>query len=89
MGGTSFEVGLLIDGRPVVSGQQIIDQYTFHQPHLDARSIACGGGSIASISPDGGLRVGPHSAGSSPGPAATAGAAPSRRSPTPTSCSGC
>jgi len=69
MGGTSFDVGLLIDGRPVVSGQQIIDQYTFHQPHLDARSIACGGGSIASIAPDGGLRVGPHSAGSSPGPA--------------------
>jgi N-methylhydantoinase A len=70
MGGTSFEVGLLIDGRPLVSGQQIIDQYTFHQPHLDARSIACGGGSIASISSDGGLRVGPESAGSSPGPAA-------------------
>jgi len=69
MGGTSFEVGLLIDGRPVVSGQQIIDQYTFHQPHLDARSIACGGGSIASIAPDGGLRVGPQSAGASPGPA--------------------
>jgi N-methylhydantoinase A len=70
MGGTSFEVGLLIDGRPVVSGQQIVDQYTFHQPHLDARSIACGGGSIASISSDGGLRVGPRSAGSNPGPAA-------------------
>jgi N-methylhydantoinase A len=70
MGGTSFEVGLLIDGRPLVSGEQIIDQYTFHQPHLDARSIACGGGSIASISSDGGLRVGPESAGSSPGPAA-------------------
>ena len=69
MGGTSFEVGLLIDGRPVVSGQQIIDQYMFHQPHVDARSIACGGGSIAAIAPDGGLRVGPHSAGSSPGPA--------------------
>jgi N-methylhydantoinase A len=52
-----------------MAGQQIIDQYTFHQPHLDARSIACGGGSIASIAPDGGLRVGPQSAGSSPGPA--------------------
>ena len=70
MGGTSFEVGLLVDGRPIVAGQQIIDQYTFHQPHLDARSIACGGGSIASISQDGGLRVGPESAGSHPGPAA-------------------
>ncbi len=69
MGGTSFEVGLLVDGRLLVAGQQIIDQYTFHQPHLDARSIACGGGSIASIASDGGLRVGPRSAGSSPGPA--------------------
>lgn len=72
MGGTSFEVGLIVDGRPVVAAQQIVDQYTFHQPHLDARSIACGGGSIASISQDGGLRVGPHSAGSYPGPAAYA-----------------
>jgi N-methylhydantoinase A len=70
MGGTSFEVGLLIDGRPVVAGQQVVDQHTFHQAHLDARSIACGGGSIASVSPDGGLRVGPRSAGSMPGPAA-------------------
>jgi N-methylhydantoinase A len=70
MGGTSFEVGLIVDGRPVVAGQQIVDQYTFHQPHLDARSIACGGGSIASVSQDGGLRVGPQSAGSTPGPAA-------------------
>jgi N-methylhydantoinase A len=70
MGGTSFEVGLLVGSRPIVAGQQIIDQYTFHQPHLDARSIACGGGSIASISTDGGLRVGPQSAGSHPGPAA-------------------
>jgi N-methylhydantoinase A len=70
MGGTSFEVGLLIDGRPVVAGQQVVDQHTFHQPHLDARSIACGGGSIAWVSPDGGLRVGPRSAGSMPGPAA-------------------
>jgi N-methylhydantoinase A len=70
MGGTSFEVGLLVGGRPLVSGQQIVEQHTFHQPHLDARSIACGGGSIASLSPDGGLRVGPRSAGSNPGPAA-------------------
>jgi N-methylhydantoinase A len=70
MGGTSFEVGLVVDGRPLVSGQQIVEQHTFHQPHLDARSIACGGGSIAALAPDGGLRVGPRSAGSAPGPAA-------------------
>jgi N-methylhydantoinase A len=70
MGGTSFEVGLLIDGRPLVAGQQVVEQHTFHQPHLDVRSIACGGGSIATVAADGGLRVGPRSAGSSPGPAA-------------------
>lgn len=70
MGGTSFEVGLLIDGRPVLSSENVIDQYTFRISQLDVRSIACGGGSIAQVDPhSGGLRVGPESAGSSPGPA--------------------
>jgi N-methylhydantoinase A len=69
MGGTSFEVGLLIGGRPVVAAEQIVEQHVFHQSHLDARSIACGGGSIASVAPGGGLRVGPRSAGAQPGPA--------------------
>lgn len=73
MGGTSFEVGLLVGGRPVLAGQQVIEQHAFHHPHLDARSIACGGGSIAAVASDGGLRVGPHSAGSDPGPAAYGG----------------
>ncbi len=70
MGGTSFEVGLLLDGRPVVAAEQVVEQHVFHQAHLDARSIACGGGSIAWLSPEGGLRVGPRSAGADPGPAA-------------------
>jgi N-methylhydantoinase A len=70
MGGTSFEVGLIVQGRPVIASQQVVDQQTFNHPHLDARSIACGGGSVAAIGPGGGLRVGPRSAGSSPGPAA-------------------
>lgn len=70
MGGTSFEVGLLIDGRPILSSENVIDQYTFKISQLDVRSIACGGGSIARYEPhSGGLRVGPESAGSSPGPA--------------------
>jgi N-methylhydantoinase A len=70
MGGTSFEVGLLIDGRPVLSSETVIEQYTFKISQLDVRSIACGGGSIAQVDPhSGGLRVGPESAGSSPGPA--------------------
>jgi N-methylhydantoinase A len=70
MGGTSFEVGLIVDGEPTLSGEEILDKYAFHLSHLDLRSIACGGGSIASIDPhSGGLRVGPESAGADPGPA--------------------
>ncbi len=70
MGGTSFEVGLIVDGEPILASESVIEQYTFKVSHLDVRSIACGGGSIARIDPrSGGLIVGPESAGSDPGPA--------------------
>ena len=70
MGGTSFDLGLVVDGKPVVEQDHVIDQYTYRLPHLDVRSVACGGGSIAWIDEaTGGLRVGPASAGSEPGPA--------------------
>jgi N-methylhydantoinase A len=70
MGGTSFEVGLIVDGQAVLSSEQIVDQYSFHLPQLDVRSIACGGGSIAHVDGhSGALRVGPASAGADPGPA--------------------
>jgi N-methylhydantoinase A len=70
MGGTSFDVGLVVDGKPVVAQEKVIDQYTYRLPHLDVRSVACGGGSIAWIDEaTGGLRVGPASAGAEPGPA--------------------
>jgi N-methylhydantoinase A len=70
MGGTSFEVGLIVDGRPILCSEQVVEQYTFHVPQLDVRSIACGGGSIASVDRhSGALRVGPRSAGADPGPA--------------------
>ncbi len=70
MGGTSFETGLLIGGRPVTSDEEVIDQYAFHTSRLDLRSIACGGGSIATVDATGrALQVGPESAGSDPGPA--------------------
>jgi N-methylhydantoinase A len=71
MGGTSFEVGLIVDGQPILSSEQVVEQYAFHAPQLDVRSIACGGGSIAHVDEhSGALRVGPHSAGATPGPAA-------------------
>ena len=70
MGGTSFDVGLVIDGRPLIATERTLEQYTYQLPHLDVRSIACGGGSIASVDErTGALRVGPQSAGSEPGPA--------------------
>ena len=70
MGGTSFDVGLVVDGRPAVAEESVIDQYTYRVPHLDIRATACGGGTIARRDPQtGALRVGPDSAGSEPGPA--------------------
>jgi N-methylhydantoinase A len=70
MGGTSFEVGLVVGGHPILAATEVLQQYTFHMAHLDLRSIACGGGSIARVDPhSGSLRVGPESAGSTPGPA--------------------
>jgi len=64
----------VIDGRPTVVEHNVIDQYTYRLPSLDVRSIACGGGSIAWFDEaTGGLRVGPASAGSEPGPASYGG----------------
>ncbi len=74
MGGTSFDVGLVVGGEPIVASERVISQYTYQLPHLDVRSIACGGGSIARVDPrTGALKVGPDSAGSEPGPACYGG----------------
>jgi N-methylhydantoinase A len=70
MGGTSFDIGLVVDGHAVVANESTIDQFTYRLPHLDVRTTACGGGTIARRDPQtGALRVGPQSAGSQPGPA--------------------
>lgn len=70
MGGTSFDIGLVVDGQPIVENESVIDQYTYRLPHLDVRTTACGGGTIARRDPQtGALRVGPQSAGAEPGPA--------------------
>lgn len=70
MGGTSFDVSLLLDGEPVLADEHIVNQHTFFSSHIDVRSIACGGGSIARYDRySGSVTVGPDSAGSAPGPA--------------------
>ncbi|MBV8794885.1 MAG: hydantoinase/oxoprolinase family protein [Hyphomicrobiales bacterium] len=67
MGGTSFDVGLIVEGRPVVSPKQEAGGYHLNTPMIDIRAIGAGGGSIARVE-NGLLRVGPDSAGASPGP---------------------
>jgi N-methylhydantoinase A len=68
VGGTTFKAGLLIDGDWSFSRETIVNQYSLLMPMVDLISIGAGGGSIAWVD-DRRLRVGPRSAGSSPGPA--------------------
>ncbi|HWM17476.1 MAG TPA: hydantoinase/oxoprolinase family protein [Microbacterium sp.] len=69
VGGTTFKVGLLIDGEWSASPEMIINQYTILSPAMDVVSLGAGGGSVAWVD-DTRLRVGPESAGGDPGPAA-------------------
>ncbi len=68
MGGTSFDVALVVDGKPRRLIESEVHGYAVRTPMLDIRSIGAGGGSIAWIDEGGALRVGPQSAGSQPGP---------------------
>lgn len=68
MGGTSFELGILREGRPLVQDETVLQKYTYNVPKLDVESIGAGGGSIAKVSEDR-IEVGPQSAGADPGPA--------------------
>ena len=69
VGGTSFDVGLVVDGTLRTTPTTSVQKYTLHQPAVDIESIGSGGGSIAWIDDAGALRVGPKSAGADPGPA--------------------
>ena len=69
MGGTSNDVALVRDGRPLLVGEGAIGPYPVRTPMVDVNTIGAGGGSIAWIDAGGGLRVGPRSAGAEPGPA--------------------
>jgi len=69
MGGTSFDVCMLRDGEPVMSTDiQVADQ-PIGVNGVEVLSVGAGGGSIAWLDSGNALRVGPHSAGSQPGPA--------------------
>jgi N-methylhydantoinase A len=68
MGGTSFDVGLVVDGIPDVTTETFLEGFPVLMPIVNIHSIGAGGGSTAWLEA-GGLRVGPQSAGSEPGPA--------------------
>jgi N-methylhydantoinase A len=70
MGGTSCDVALVRDGTPARSSSTVIAGHPLHLPMLDVATVSAGGGSIAWMDSGGALRVGPHSAGARPGPAA-------------------
>ncbi len=68
MGGTSFDLSLVVDGQPSVSTETELEGLPVLMPLVDIHTIGAGGGSLAWLEA-GGLRVGPQSAGADPGPA--------------------
>ena len=69
MGGTSSDVALISNNVPFSTTRGKLAGYPVLLPMLDLVTIGAGGGSIAWIDSGGGLKVGPRSAGSVPGPA--------------------
>jgi len=68
MGGTSFDAALVVDGKPAITTTGSVNRHALALPSMEIVTIGAGGGSIAWIG-DGLLRMGPQSAGASPGPA--------------------
>jgi N-methylhydantoinase A len=69
VGGTSFDIGVIVDGQPSYADTPVFAKYPVAVPVIDVTSIGAGGGSIAWIEAASGvLKVGPQSAGASPGP---------------------
>jgi N-methylhydantoinase A len=69
IGGTSSDVCVVVDGRPRLTSEFSLDGLPVRIPLLDINTVGAGGGSIIWIDEGGMLRVGPESAGASPGPA--------------------
>jgi N-methylhydantoinase A len=73
MGGTTAKAGVIHDGEALTTGSALIGGYERALPiqiaMMDIFEVGTGGGSIAQIADEGGLRVGPQSAGAQPGPA--------------------
>jgi N-methylhydantoinase A len=68
MGGTSFEVGLVLGGSAHIANSTWVGRHELALPSVSVRTVGAGSGSIASVQ-HGLLSVGPESAGAVPGPA--------------------
>ena len=69
MGGTSCDVGLIVNSIPQVTSELEIEYaMPIHVPMVDVHTIGAGGGSLAWVNDAGLLQVGPESAGAQPGP---------------------
>jgi N-methylhydantoinase A len=67
-GGTSTDVSVVIDGQPTLTTEGSVGAFPSKIPMIDVVTVGAGGGSIAWLSPEGTLKVGPQSAGADPGP---------------------
>ena len=70
IGGTSADVGLILDGEPLVEPGGAVADVPLAMPRVLVETVSAGGGSIAWIDDGGALRAGPRSAGAVPGPVA-------------------
>ncbi|GJG84892.1 hydantoinase [Gemmatimonadetes bacterium T265] len=70
VGGTSADVGLVLDGEPLVEAGGAVAGVPIALPRVLVDTVSAGGGSVAWVDDGGALRVGPRSAGVAPGPAA-------------------
>ena len=69
MGGTSFDIAIIDQGKFITKTESLIADHRFSLPIIDVDSVGAGGGSIAWFDATNTLRVGPKSAGADPGPA--------------------
>jgi len=69
MGGTSTDVSLIEKNCPRLTSEGYVGEYPARIPMIEINTVGAGGGSIAWVDKGGALRVGPESAGATPGPA--------------------
>ncbi len=67
-GGTSTDVSVVLGGEPTLTTEGTVGRFPAKIPMIDVVTVGAGGGSVAEVSPEGALKVGPRSAGADPGP---------------------